>query len=281
MASRARSPRSHSPKRRRKGGAGTGNVVGIVLIFLVVALVVGVASWMVWLRHARANVDPETFCPYEGPAAVTAVLLDVTDRYDATHVAAVRQRVLDARDGTPKSGALELFLLSQNADEGHARPLVRLCQPGSRTEASLWTENPDAVERRWRDAFADPIDRALSDAVTGGGAASTPLLEGLRRVAVESFTGAAREGIPRHLIVVSDLLQHSDCFSFYREPAIDAAGALSRSCVRDLLPRLDGVTIEVRLLGRTGGPGSVRDRVLFWRDLLVEAGGDVELVERF
>jgi hypothetical protein len=90
-----------------------------------------------------------------------------------------------------------------------------ICKPPSGDDASRLTENPRMVQEKYEKEFLDPVDDALDDLLTIPEAPSSPIMEGLQEFAsrIPEFTTTDR---PRELVIMSDLMQHSDAFSFYR-----------------------------------------------------------------
>ena len=269
-------------KRRSRGrarrGAGTGaTVLGLTLLGVVAAILAGFlgAGW--WLGRSAAEIDKGTFCPKDGPISVTAVLIDATDPLNEGPREAVRIALDEVRDRVPTRGALEVYALDATASpssSGLLRPLVGLCNPGRGGEINPLYGNPDMVERRWRDGFDGPLRRALDELTRPRGEASaSPIMEAVQSVAVTAFRGRGRESVPLRLVVVSDMLQHTEGFSHYRGRP-DFAAFRNGPYYRKVRADLRGAEVELFYLRRDTRKG-LQDaaHVQFWREFFTDQGG--------
>src|SRR5690606_34075213 len=105
----------------------------------------------------------------------------------------------------------------------------------------------------------------------------SPILESIQSVALTSFARAPDR--PRRLVVISDMLQHTEDLSHYRgEHNFLAFRASPRW--RRLRPDLAGVEVEIFYVWRdTGLDVQGASHVQFWRDVITEAGGRLVRVE--
>ncbi len=79
-------------RRRRRSKSNVGNIAKIAaLAFLIVAVIVGF-SYFKWIASKRVTLDQATNCPVTGLAAVTAVLLDMTDAVSKTTLLDLKNR---------------------------------------------------------------------------------------------------------------------------------------------------------------------------------------------
>ena len=145
--------------------------------------------------------------------------------------------------------------------------------PGDPDQASSWTSNPRRIAERWARGFDQPIREAFGRATLGKPATSSPIAMAIKSVALTAFQPAARAGAHHRLVVVSDMLEHTGCFSSYRDP-LDFEQIRSRPCFAGLRPDLRGVTLEIWQVERmTRQPVQGRELVHFWEDLVATAGG--------
>lgn len=158
-------------------------------------------------------IDERTLCPLSGPVAISAVLIDATDMLDAVQVAAVRQLVeRQIRDAAPGT----LFAFGVVGEDPARRGAIRaLCKPRAGTDVSQLTQNVPAVQKRYDERFLQPVREILASLGTSAEASQSPIMESLQSLITGtpdflSFPGS------REVVVISDLLQHSDAMSFYR-----------------------------------------------------------------
>ena len=85
-----------------------------------------------------------------------------------------------------------------------------------RDRGGEWTRNPTQLDRRFAAGFLAPFEAELAGMMDTREASQSPIMEGLQ--ALLAGTGAAGVKVkgPRRIVIVSDLLQHSEALSFYR-----------------------------------------------------------------
>ena len=255
-------------------------------IVLGAAALAGVAA-LVSLSPDPVEIDPDTLCPAAGPAAVTAILVDTTDRIGALSRTDILGRLADL---AATSRTAELFLVYDTkpvdadlpGDGNPFPPMLGICNPGSGEDVSEWTGNPALVRRRFEEGFRQPVERRFADLVhLGKPADQSPLMENIQAISVTVLARREYAGMPKRLIVVSDLLQHSGHASLYRGvPDYDVfaatAGAQAlRTNLRDVQVRL--LFVERREHERLG---SARRLVDFWDRWIADQGGGVTRVSR-
>lgn len=253
-------PRRASPKRsgaRRSGGSMSWPlVIGAVAA---VGLIVGLFFYQGRVAGQMA-IDQSTLCPLTGPRAMTAVLIDVTDEMAPVQVSKlrelVRQQINQAEVGT------EFSLGMVTDDASRLGSLVALCKPRAGGDVSAAVQNVRLVEERYKERFLDPLNGIFDQMLTATEAKQSPIMEGLQRLISET-PGFVTFAGPKRVIIVSDLLQHSDAMSFYRGESWDSFRQ-SRASQR-LSKDLGDADIDViqipRPSGWKGDPAVLED---FW-----------------
>lgn len=208
--SRARKPsRKVSYSRNTRGSANPWLAVGAALA--------GAAVIAAFIQMQRTEqelaINEDTLCPVAGPVAISAVLIDATDTLDPVQVASVRQLVeRQIRDAAPGT----LFAFGVVAEDPAERGATRaLCKPRAGTDVSQMTQNVTAVQKRYDERFLGPVREILATLGTAGEANQSPIMESLQSVLTGTPEFLSFEG-PKQVVLISDLLQHSEAMSFYR-----------------------------------------------------------------
>jgi hypothetical protein len=238
------------------------------------AIIVGAG---VWLQFGRVDTDKTTGCPKEGPASITAVVLDVTDNLGVIQQADLKAFMDEVRDQIPKYGRLDLYTVG--TVEKHPLDVqFRACNPGSGKDvASPLTGNAVLADRAWRKRFADRLQDVLNRIVAGSPDAASPIIESVQSVSVTSFEDVgSRKAADTRLILVSDLLQHTKRASFYKG-APDFAQFKSTQYYREVRTEMHGATVTVSIIPRET-KRNVQDRRLmqFWIDYFSDQGAIVD-----
>lgn len=246
-------------------------ILGVVLIALATAGVSG-GLYLLWqARSSHVAIDSNTWCPKEGAYSVTVVLIDRTDAISSLQRADIETQIRDIVVDVPRFGALELYSVGPVEIEP-LRPEFKMCNPGRGTEIDPLIGAPELVERRWRTGFEAPLSRVLDELLESGEAATSPIMESIQSLGVTAFSGKPREDIPKQLIVVSDMLQHTSGFSQYRE-ATPFSSLRITPYYRTVRARLDGVNVELLYLRRdTAKNVQTKGHIEFWQEYFADQG---------
>jgi hypothetical protein len=184
-----------------------------VLIILIALGALGAIGFLSFRLSSEPGLTAE-LCPADGPVEHLAILLDTTDPLTLTHLQRTRQIVESKIDAALVGTRVSFSTVNPDSDIRQSA-FFSICKPPSGDDASRLTENPRMVQEKYEKEFLDPVDDALDDLLTIPEAPSSPIMEGLQEFAsrIPEFTTTDR---PRELVIMSDLMQHSDAFSFYR-----------------------------------------------------------------
>ncbi|MXW00759.1 MAG: hypothetical protein F4X59_09995 [Holophagales bacterium] len=224
--------------------------------------------------------DPETGCPEAGPAALTAILIDVTDQIGAISRADVLAH-LDEYVAGSREDEMVLAYEAKPVGSEIGDPLLSVCHPGDPDEASEWTENPRLIRRRLEERFEQPLDHLFAELLGRDAAPTSPLMESVQSVAVSVLGRHEYTNLPKRLILVSDLMQNTRNLSFFRQ-AVDY-GAFAATAGGDALRTdLRGTAVEVLFVQRTAHErlDGTRGLIDFWQQWIEDQGGTLNRVVR-
>lgn len=172
----------------------------------------GLIAANVFLR-GQPTIDPHTLCPSSGPANAIAIVLDVTDPLTPIQKGKVEDALQSDISKAPVGTHITLGTVSPDSTMLSAPPF-QTCKPQEGNKANRLYQNPKIIAERFEQGFAAPLDAALTRLLSAKPADTSPIMESIQATVLEAF-GDLDQSIPKHLIVVSDLLQHSSVFSFY------------------------------------------------------------------
>jgi hypothetical protein len=249
-------------KRRagRKSRAAASNIAwGALLVALVgIGIAGGYFAWS--YASSRPSIDEATLCPDTGPTGALVVLLDLTDPLTQQQGARLRTLLEDRIANLPQDTMISFGVVSN--DEARRGTLYASCKPADGSEASQIYENPTLIAERFEEDFMRPLRAGLDEAMRAGVEDRSPIMESLQTLIAE--TPAFETSLGTHeLIIVSDLLQHSETLSFYRGEGweeLRASGGTER-----LARNLDGAWVSVLRVPRPGASALAREQVdAFW-----------------
>ena len=255
---------------RRARGFGIGAVV------VVVALMAGL--W--WVSGEGLGSDG---CPKKsGPSREVIVLLDTSDPLNDKHRAELG-RILREMTNPSVSGrhtslavrAGERISFYQLSSTGPPEaPVEKICNPGGDPDERSWIDylTKGSVIDKWRhDRFVRKISGLFPDG-DGPPQPASPLLETIAVItARHAPSGRANQDTkPAHLIVISDLLQHTSMLSHYRPyPTPD-------SLPRELRSDLSRVDVSLfRIERHKYAKFQTPEHYYWWTDLVESMKGRV------
>lgn len=219
-------------------------------------------------------------CPEVGPSQVTAILVDTTDGLGPISRADILGRLDDLVSDSRPDEMIIVYEASQSLTNT-LEPKIKVCNPGDPDAADPLISSPGLIRRALEERFRAPLTRMFENLMDSDEAAASPIMETIQAISVTVFARGAYEGLPMRLILISDLLQHSEHLSLYREPLdYDAFG--SGIGAEALRTNLRDVVVEILFVSRKAHSrfGSSIKLIRFWERWFDEQGGQIERVSR-
>ena len=251
-------------------------VVGTLLLAGVVAF---------YQAGTRVQETDDRLCPKAtGPVGATVLLLDTSDPLTPKHRAELERLAGQiasehaGRMGIAPGELLAVYELTQ--DPGAPKQLTEVCRPFKNPKDRTWRDDIHRGrrfdERDW-ESFEDALASGFPERESAPQPTS-PLLETIAVLAARHVPGKrGDERFKVHLVVFSDLLQHSPRFSHYG-PYPDAKDMRHRA--RDLLTDLTGAQVSLfRLERQKYAKWQTERHYYWWTELVQEQGGQIEWQE--
>ena len=233
----------------------------------------------------RAPDTDDRLCPKAtGPVGATVLLLDTSDPLTPKHRAELERLAGQiasehaGRMGIAPGELLAVYELTQ--DPGAPKQLAEVCRPFKNPKDRTWRDDIHRGrrfdERDW-ESFEDALASGFPERESAPQPTS-PLLETIAVLAARHVPGKrGDERFKVHLVVFSDLLQHSPRFSHYG-PYPDAKDMRHRA--RDLLTDLTGAQVSLfRLERQKYAKWQTERHYYWWTELVQEQGGQIEWQE--
>lgn len=219
-------------------------------------------------------------CPEVGPSQVTAILVDTTDGLGSISRADILGRLDDLVSFSRPDEMMIVYEASQSLANTFA-PRITVCNPGDPDDADPLISSPGLIRRALEERFRNPLTQMFENLVDSDEAAVSPVMETIQAISVTVYARRAYEAIPKRLILISDLLQHSEHLSLYREP-LDYDAFASGTGAEALQTNLRDVVLEILFVPRRAHSrfGSSIKLIRFWERWISEQGGQIERVSR-
>lgn len=238
--------------------------IGVFL--LIVSATVVVSALGAFLYFKNRDIAPKQF---------TVVLLDVTDNLSLQEKQAVANSFEENVLQAPSNTSFEVFRV-QDISGSLLTPVGdAFTQVQGNAEANPLVSNPGQQKQQWLQGFKVPLMQALETALSAGSASSSPIMESVQSVALTTLLKPNAKASPRKLIIVSDLLQHTDEFSFYKAIPNFLSLASDPNYAK-LKTNLAGVDVELWVLrNHTKDATELAD---LWRRIVFDQGGTVSKI---
>lgn len=240
-----------------------------LLVFSLVVLCIGTAMAVSVL--GRPSELDAFLCPHGSvmPPHVV-VLIDPTDPLTPDEVYTVWRELQRRVEALKPGERFSLLAIQPQAQGLVTETLFSRCRPRDGTDANPLTENQAQLQKRYREAFEEPLALALKRLEELPRANTSPIMESLYEIATMREFAFAR-GARRTLLLVSDLLQHTSKYSQYHQAA--STVALPPSALADVQGVLAGVDVLVFLRTSTAMcPWQTPAHARVWETYMQQAG---------
>ena len=205
--------------------------------------------------------------------AHTIMLIDQSDPFTENDLGWVQEFVDAEARNLPRYGRLTV-MTPNAADPYDPKVIFTKCSPGSAQDANPILSNPRMIEDTWRDTFFQPLSSEIQTALKDDRQPASPLSEALYAAADRADFQSGKAS--RRLILVSDLMQHSDEFSFYKTGA--NFNAFGETKLAGFIPAIEGVDVIARIVPRREYDLPLGEVKSFWRAYFREAGANYSSV---
>lgn len=244
-----------------------------IAIAIVIALsVLGFLVAKYFLENKNDAVDNVTLCPLSGPKGHYVLLVDKTDplTFLQNEAFSVTLQHLITKD-VPNSFLLSVFVLGENFKDT-AKPLLEICNPGDGQDKSELTANLKQLHRQYQEKFVTPMLKQSQALVGSQSSKSSPILEMLQLVSINSFKNQDVQG-PRKLFIMSDMLHNTSEFGMYKGD-FDYSRFAATDYGKRTHAELNDVDVDIKLLLNTPRL-QTRPLVTFWENYFEKSGARI------
>jgi hypothetical protein len=258
--------------RRRGGSSGIAAVLGGIALISVALAATGALAFFYFTTPKSPATDNVSLCPLDGPKGITVTLVDTSDDIFDTTRHEVLNVLHDQIKQLPEYYMLDIRVL--DTVNARSRSLFLKCNPGDGIGLSEWTRNPRLARLNWIDSFNKPANEAVNSSLASAKAKNSPIMGALQDIALDQFSKAAVQRIPKTLIVISDMLEFTKDYSQY-----PSAGDLSyqrfmkSTAYLKYRTDLHGAVVNIEYVVRQLPRIDSGKHILFWREWIVDNRG--------
>jgi hypothetical protein len=261
----------------KRGKKDTGNLAGILIISVVVVLVIGIIYAFISVSSDQVERNKENLCRVDGNYNKHVIVLDITGRYSLIQHKTIRQAIENEVKDLALEEQLQLYFITDSVVAG-VKPLMEVCNPGKGENVDGLTGNKKLIKKKWEDKLYNPINKILSDFDANPTiAARSPIMETIQMINNLSLK-KSKEGTKTRFTIMSDFIQHSDDYSFFRNKIENFWNSNYRQKV---YTKFDNVNVKLMFIRRNGREEYLDDKYLdFWKKYFTESGSKKVTIKR-
>jgi len=256
--------------RRKKAN----NTLPIIIIGSVLALLALFIYQYTLVVQGTVKTDAATNCRSDGVfPRDTVVLIDATERVSTAQFEYLSNQLEQVVQTSIIHERFSIYFLRD--DPERFQPALVVCNPGTGQNLSSNTANLPKLMANWEKSFKAPIKESLLGLAEVSPSLSSPIMEMLKFVGLRTF--ARSTSADQRLILVSDMVEHNDSYSQYRNRDLDFEKLAQTRYFREMRPRLSDVMIDILYVERPalieiqGGDHITK----FWQPLVRQSGGQI------
>jgi hypothetical protein len=246
---------------------------------LTLVLIAGGAALALKGRSAAVPTDATTLCPTKRPPSeIVVILLDVSSRFSEPQRLQLQNQLSRLRDSVPRFGLVEVYTVDR-LRRRLTEPVNHLCNPGTGAELNQMYQNPQLAKKKW-DGFAAKLRTDINRQIGAPPHATSPIFEAIQATALRTFGKPEYDGLPKRLVIVSDLLQHvPGGLSMYKAvPPFDSFK--NTDYFARVRSDLSGVSVLIYYLVRPKVEEQDPKHIAFWNDYFRFEGAKMEPMEK-
>jgi hypothetical protein len=248
--------------RRKAAQKRKDDFLGVALIvFSAMAVGLGIYFYMDQSqKHISRNKEDN--CRIDGVVIKETVLLvDTTDSVNPTQYQTIKNKLEQILESAEVDERVSVYTITEAVEKN--TPILVTCNPGDGADKSEWTSNKRQLKENWEHKFKEKLEFAVTELLDSELAKQSPIMEAIKSVGVYSF--AASKAPVKQMIIVSDLLHHTDGLSQYRTPKLMFNSVEKSPYLDSVLANLNGAAIEILYLTRPKDHSRQgRTHILFW-----------------
>ena len=269
----------NSTRRRRKKNDGLSKA-NILKIMVLVAFFPSIMFLFLSQRSSVGEIDPLTFCDRGEISPVISILIDVSDEIEIVKRTNIINDLTSYANTIPKNARVDIYFVT-GIEKSLPTAVFSKCNPGEPRSYDGLTRNEVTLRRRFEKEFIGELKKALTSELVGKPAKHSPIIESIRSVAAQSFTGLFDRN-QSQLIVVSDMLQNTKVYSHYKGD-LDFEAFNNSPQWANAFARLDGV--EVRLMYIMRGGNSLKfqnkEHIGWWEQYFLANKAEITRIDRY
>lgn len=273
----ARINRDKRQSDNKRGKKKSGNLLAIIILSVVAGLIGLIVYTFVTVSSEIIPRDKETLCRIDGKFNKHIILLDVTGAYSLIQHKTIRQAIENKVADLAIDEQLQLHFITSSVSDV-VDPLMEVCNPGQGENVDAFFGNPNMIKKKWEDKLYRPLNEILTEFDSANTVApKSPIFETIQMINNQSIK-RSEEGTEVRFTIISDFIQHSDDYSFFRNNIKNFWNSNYQHKVYTELKDVDIELLFVRRNGREKYLGKVY--LDFWKEYFTKSGSKSVEIKR-
>jgi len=274
MARLNRDKKKYESKRGKKE---SGNLLAIIIISVVVALIGLIVYTYIAVSSEIIPRDKETLCRIDGKYNKHIILLDVTGSYSLIQHKTIRQAIENTVEDLAVDEQLQLHFITSSVSDV-VQPLMKVCNPGQGEDVDALFGNANMIKKKWEDKLFGPLNDILTEFDSANTVApKSPIFETIQMINNQSIKGS-EEGTKTRFTIISDFIQHSDDYSFFKN---NVKNFWKSNYQHKVYTELKNVDMELLFVRRNGRENYLGKTYLdFWKEYFTKSGSENVVIKR-
>jgi len=249
-----------------------------ILAMILVSLLAVFLVFYIKGQEEVVHTDPITLCPTDRPPSeVVVLLLDMSDVFSEPQRLKIRNEFDRLKGSMSRFSLIEAYVVDR-LEQRVTKPVVHLCNPGTGSDLNRIYQNPDLARKKW-DGFVRQLDAELQRLMDTPESPTSAIFEAVQASALRTFNRPDYDGLPKRLVIVSDLLQNVPGKLSQYEGIVPFQQFQHSAYFSEIRADLTGVAVTLLYLVRPRAPQKWPDHYLFWEEYFRAQGATVERLE--
>lgn len=263
--------------KRNQSKNNLGTKLAVISAIVILTALVAAGAFLALNTEKSVLLDQANLCPGIGSRGTVAILLDTTDGFSQITKEEVRQNILEVQRTLPRYYRVSVFTLDEDGLEHE--PVASVCNPGRLDQMDNLaqqglTANPALISKKYSE-FEVTISEALETIFEEKFEAKrSPILSSLQELSViipepvnvdvDSYQAGRNK-----IVLVTDLLEHTDIFSVYQS-GLDFDAFRASRATEKFGKSYSALDVEMLVVRRGQVNYSTMDVVRFWAKIFRE-----------
>jgi hypothetical protein len=274
MARINRDKKGSSSKRAKKK---SGNLLAVVIMSTVAVLFGLIIYTFVTVSSEIIPRDKETLCRIDGQYNKHIILLDVTGVYSLIQHKTIRQAIENNVADLAVDEQLQLHFITSSVSDV-VQPLMKVCNPGQGEDVDAFFGNANMIKKKWEEKLFRPLNEILTEFDSANTvAAKSPIFETIQMINNQSIK-RSEEGTKTRFTIISDFIQHSDDYSFFKN---NIENFWRSNYQHKVYTELKDVEMQLLFVRRDGREKYLGKMYLdFWKEYFTKSGSEKVIIKR-